>query len=299
MKEKLSAIDTLSAVIVVSLVVLDSFVWFTIFQTHAARAAGTRDYFLDVGQGDGELIIFSENIKVMTDAGPLDRVLDSLEKVLSQNDHYIDLAIISHPQLDHFNGYNFMLDSGYRFGAFIYNGRDDGPSVTAWPQLIQKIKEKNIPLITLGAGDRIRYEKNEVDMLSPDKAFAESAELNDTGFVELVKTPEFRTLLTADIGFNVENYLVKGGFDIRADVLKVGHHGSRYSSGDAFLEAVNPKIAAVEVGAKNTYGHPGKETLARLASSTKAKVFRTDRNGTIEVWSDKGKLKFLLYNEGK
>ena len=235
----------------------------------------------------------------MTDAGPTDEVIASLAHVLPADDAYIDLAIISHPQLDHFNGYNAVLDH-YRVGAFIYNGRDDDPGVKEWPALVAKIRAKGIPLITLAGGDAILVNAksanatsapDEIDMLSPDPAFAQSAELNDTGFVELVTTPQFRTLLTADTGFNVENWLLENHADIRADVLKVGHHGSRYASGDAFLRAVAPRIAVIEVGAKNTYGHPGSSTLARIASDTRAAVFRTDNNGTVEVWEDGGKMR--------
>ncbi len=223
--------------------------------------------------------------------------MGALANVLPQGDDYIDLAVISHPQVDHFNGYNFILDH-YRVGAFIYNGRDDDPPNAAWSGLKEKIKEKNIPLITLGGGDKIHYQDdydhdNEIDILSPNAAFDQSAELNDTGLVELIKTPQFRTLLTADTGFNVEDWLLSQHDDIRADVLKVGHHGSKYASDDAFLRAVNPKVAAIEVGAKNTYGQPASSTLARLASSTDALVVRTDQNGTVEIYPDGSKLKIV------
>jgi competence protein ComEC len=80
--------------------------------------------------------------------------------------------------------------------------------------------------------------------------------------------------------------------DIRADILKVAHHGSKYASGNAFLAAVDPKIVVIEVGAKNKYGHPAKETLARIASSTSAVILRTDQNGTIAVSADNGKLRY-------
>jgi competence protein ComEC len=293
---------------------LDVFVWYQIFSPRffaggiggggGAPAGVARDYFLDVGQGDSELIIFPGDVKVMTDAGPDDAVLASLARAMPQDDTYLDVAIISHPQSDHFNGFNFILDH-YRVGAFIYNGRDDDPPNAAWAGLKAKIRTKRIPLITLGAGDKILIgagtndqiasTTDEIDFLSPNLDFAQSAELNDTGFVELIKTPDLRTLLSADTGFNVEDWLLAESRatsgDLRADVLKVGHHGSQYSSGADFLRAVAPRVAVIEVGAKNTYGHPGKDTLARLASSTRAAVFRTDRNGTVEVWAQGGNIK--------
>jgi competence protein ComEC len=88
----------------------------------------------------------------------------------------------------------------------------------------------------------------------------------------------------------VENWLAQNIKDLHADILKVPHHGSKYSSGDAFLRAVDPSVAVIEVGAKNVYGQPGAATLARLASSTHAEIFRTDQNGTVEIYYENGKL---------
>lgn len=280
--------EPLGLILATVLVVLDGYLWYLVLI--CGPVTSPHDYFLDIGQGDSELIVFQGGARIMTDAGPLDEVLQSLGDVLGGSDHYIDVGIISHPQLDHFNGYNYLLDNGYHFGAFIYNGRDDDPPNKEWSGLLAKIKEKNIPLLTLGAGDSIRQGSNTIALLSPNKDFAMSAELNDTGFVELITTPAFKTLLTADTGFNVEDFLMAHGFDLHVDVLKVGHHGSNYASGDAFLAAVDPKIAVIEVGAHNTYGHPGKQTLERLASSTKARVFRTDLDGTVTISLQKGKL---------
>lgn len=290
--------DTLSGIIVLVLVALDCALWYGMisFSSFASRPA--RAYFLDVGQGDSEMMIFPGDVKIMTDAGPDATIVTSLGNVVSSEDTYIDLAIVSHPQLDHFNGYNYILDH-YDVGAFIYNGRDDTRGVKEWPALLAKIKAKRIPLITLGARDIIHYGASsnegagEIDFLSPNKDFDSSAELNDTGFVELVKAGDLRVLLTADIGFNVEDFLLTAGYDIHADILKVPHHGSRFSSGDKFLRAVDPRLAAIEVGAHNTYGHPSKDALARFASSTRAFVVRTDRNGTIQAWKENGKLRIL------
>jgi competence protein ComEC len=288
MNQNLKKLNKLFLVVMAAFFIFDIFCWHSIFSN--VPNASARAYFLDVGQGDSELVVFPGGITMMTDAGPTNAVLDSLEKALPGK-KYIDLALITHPQLDHFNGYNFILDH-YDVGAFLYNGRDD-TGVAEWTALKEKIAAKHIPFITLGAGDSVRYENNEVDILSPDTAFAESAELNDTGLVEMIDTENFRALFTADIGFNIEDWLVANVKDLRADILKVPHHGSKYSSGDTFLRAVDPLVAAIEVGAKNVYGHPGAATLARLASSTHAEVFRTDKNGTVEVYYENGKLKVM------
>ncbi len=286
MKDLIKKFDALIVASFLLLALLDAFVWLKIGFERPLQSP--RLYFLDIGQGDAELIVLPGNIKILTDAGPDKKVLAAFEK-LPLGNHYIDIAIISHPQLDHFNGFQYLLDR-YQIGAFIFNGRSDDPKVKEWAALLEKIKQANIPLITLAAGDRIRYQDSRIDFLSPNDDFVQSGELNDTGFVELLDSRGLKALLTADIGSNIERYLIDH-FDVQADVLKVPHHGSRFSSSDEFLKAVNPKLAVIEVGAHNRYGHPTKETLARLASSTAAKVFRTDINGTVSAFSDGRTLK--------
>jgi competence protein ComEC len=278
-----SRFNKTSVVLVLAIVVADIVCWYQIiFLSRGATGVMPSANFLNVGQGDAELMVFPGNVKVLIDAGPDRTVLGSLESVLGADDRSIDIAIISHPQSDHYGGFSYILDH-YRVGAFIYNGRDDAPGTKSWSALLLKIAAKNIPLITLGKGDKITVGADEIDVLSPDGNFDASGELNDTGFVEMVKTPQFKVLLTADTGFDVQDTLVAEGVDLHADILKIAHHGSKYASDDTFLKAVDPKIAVIEVGAKNSYGQPAPETLARIASSTKATVFRTDQDGTIRI----------------
>lgn len=318
MNEKMKKFDSshnsvmwgIDSVIIASfllLLALDAFVWFRIF--FAKPSDEPRMYFLDVGQGDAELAILPGGVKILTDAGPDKKILQEMENIPALSNRYIDLAIISHPQLDHFNGFQYLLEK-YRIGAFIFNGRSGAPEVKEWETLVNKIKDSRIPFIALAGGDAIRHENSRMDFLSPNADFIQSAELNDTGLVELLNiappsAPSFaarrassagsrglKVLLLADIGSNIEQYLA-GHFNIEADILKVPHHGSKFSSSGAFLKKVNPKVAVIEVGARNRYGHPTKETLERLASSTSAKVFRTDLNGAVSAILENGKLKIF------
>ncbi len=258
----------------------DLFVW------HAVAFGGASHgiyemHFLNIGQGDSELAVFPGGIGVLTDAGPDRSVASALERVLPQGRKYLDLAIISHPQLDHFNGFNELIRT-YEIGAFLINGRDDEPPLAAWDELKRAIGEKGIPLVVVGKGDRIVIGSSTIDILSPGREFIQSGELNDTGLVERIATPSFSTLLTADTGINIEDYLLKEGTAVTADILKVGHHGSKYSSSPEFLKAVSPKVAVISVGAKNRYGHPSPETLDRLHAAG-ILTFRTDQDGTVSV----------------
>lgn len=276
--------DSLSIIIIVALVALNFTVWAAILFNRPLNHPEID--FLDVGQGDSTLVVLPGGVKIMTDAGPDSKVVKSFE-ANGGSGKYIDLGIISHPQLDHFNGFNYLLDR-YSFGAFIINGREG--EIPEWKEFVAKTKALKIPLVVLMAGDRISYGDSNVDFLSPSPEMLGSAELNDTAFVDLIETGGVKLLLTGDIGKNIEDFLVKKypPETLKADILKVAHHGSKFSSGSSFLETVNPKIAAISVG-KNTYGHPTKDALDRLAA-VGAKIFRTDQGGTLKLVVGGGKL---------
>jgi competence protein ComEC len=270
-------------IIAILLIVSDVFVW------HAVGFGAPRYIheidILDVGQGDASLIRLPGGITILTDAGPDASVTREIESVLPRGERYIDLGIITHPQLDHFGGYNALIGR-YRFGAILFNGITDSPyAPKEWKLLQEKIASERIPLIKVGAGDRVRVASDTLHIISPDASLMQSAELNDTGIVSRLTTPLFKALFTADIGFAVEDFMAKQ-FDISADILKIGHHGSKTSSGGTFLTEVNPKVATVSAGETNRHGHPAPATLARIVSSTHATIFRTDQRGTIRIVVD-------------
>lgn len=284
--------DNLSFLIVLCLVILNGFVWFQIiFSDHEHR---TEFSFLDVGQGDGTLGVLNGGVKFLVDAGPGAKVISALENVLGRTNKYIDLALITHPQLDHFGGFNFILDK-YDVGAFVINGRE--VDLPEWKELMTKIKEKGIPILVLGANDKIVFLDNSITFLSPDNRQLQSAELNDSSLVNFIKTPDGSVLLTGDISQNIEKYLLEklGMENLTTDILKVAHHGSKYSTSDLFLDAVKPKIGVIEVG-RNSYGHPTPEILDRLEKN-QIETFRTDLLGTIQVKFDQNKMQvFSLKN---
>jgi competence protein ComEC len=276
--------------IITMFIVSDIFLWYRILGV--PRVTSSAMHFLNIGQGDSELLELPGPVSLMTDAGPDGSVVSEMDAV-SKTRRRIDLAVVTHPQADHFNGFNYLLGR-YSIGAILLNGRNDDPGVAEWVMLLRKAKEFGVAVITVTGGDRIRIGSSTVTFLSPDAGDLQSAELNDTGLVEYVKTPQFSALLTADIGFGVEKQLVTRG-GIRADILKVGHHGSKYSSSPEFLSAVNPAISIIEVGKKNRYGHPASVTLKRL-SEVSQNIFRTDINGRVSVIPNNGKLEVYAQN---
>jgi beta-lactamase superfamily II metal-dependent hydrolase len=277
-------IDVASAIVLLALLALDVAVWKDVV-TSARIAAGVPSlYFLPVAQGESALLVLPGGVTVLTDAGSDAGIVDQLEKVLpSGGPSYIDLAIISYPEAADYGGYQYILGQ-YTVGAFLYDGRSDDAHSAGWTRLVDAITAKHIPLITVGAGDRIHYgATGEIDILSPDAVFAHSVDPKEAGIVQKVITPKFSALLTTDIDTNVEDVLLSG--NLRAEILKAPFPGLSSSSADTFLRAVAPRIIVVAPGVKNTPSAPTKAMLARIASSTDAEVV-SPRDGA-----------FLLYNK--
>ena len=260
-----------------ALIIFDFFIWNSIIFDGGHK--NLQAYFLNVGQGDSELVVLPGNVKILMDGGPNSKILTELSKSLPSTDHYIDLIILSHAEADHFTG---LIDVAkrYRIGAFIFNGLNGRGNT--WPELLKILKNNNVPIIVLSAGDKIKYLNNRMNFIWPEKNNLPKTTktLNETALVSILESRMVKILFTGDIGFKTENHLL-GKYDLSVDILKVGHHGSKFSTSEEFLKAVDPKISIIEVG-KNSYGHPTKEVLNRLAS-VESKIFRTDKDGLIKI----------------
>jgi len=263
--------------LVLFLIIFDGFVWSEILFRGPNK--NTEIYFLDVGQGDSALIILPGNTKILIDGGPNNKIINELTAILRPTDRYIDLMILSFSQTDHFSGLIDVLKR-YRVGGFIFNGRRGNAG--SWLELTKILREKGVPILILASKDKIRHLDNQFNFLWPEKDFIQSRELNETALVPLLQSQGVKVLFTGDIDTKIEKYLLKKhGLGLDVDILKVAHHGSKYSSGENFLQAVSPKVAVIPVG-KNSYGHPTKEVLSRLAL-VGAQIFRTDKDGTVKL----------------
>ena len=264
---------------------LDAFLWFLL--VFSGANAATEYYFLDVGQGDGEMIRMPDNAKLLIDGGPDNSLMGELGKVLPVTDRYIDMMLMTHPQLDHFGGFIETLKN-YRVGVFLGTGR--AGTTGAYRELMEVIRIKQVPYVTLMEGDRITYKNIVIDVLSPNAKNLASKELNDGCLVLRVADGATTALLTCDAGANIEQELAFK-YDLSADILKAGHHGSRFSSSEEFLAMVKPKVSIIEVG-KNSYGHPTQDALGRLYEAG-SQIFRTDLNGLIKIVRDGDILRVL------
>jgi len=259
---------------------LNLFAWNQIL--YPENTDNLRIHILDVGQGDSQLIELPGGVQILSDAGPGKEVLFELDKIIPPTDRYIDLLFISHPQVDHFGGFTDVIDS-YDIGLIVYSGIEGNSD--AWQEFSDKVAQKGIPVVHLSARDKIQYKNSHIDILSPeDEPYGG---LNDNSLVFLLDSEGAKALFTGDIGFDVENRLIENDLDI--DILKVAHHGSRYSSGLEFLRKVTPRISLIGVG-DNNFGHPHGNTLGRLVS-VGSEIYRTDINGLISLDIDDGMVK--------
>jgi competence protein ComEC len=240
--------------------------------------------FLNVGQGDAELIRNAAG-NILIDAGPNNKILFELGKILPFYERTIDLFILSHPNKDHFNGFFEILDK-YKIRAVLLNNFTYPSS--SFQKLLEELKKRHILIIKGFEGVRINWQAEEkLLVVYPPENLIFSNNLNDSCLVLdlALKTNHF--LFTGDISSTQEkklsSFLVSLKDQIK--VLKVAHHGSNYSSSDLFLKTFKPKVAVIEVG-ENTYNQPHPDVLKRL-QDIGSLIFRTDVNGTIQFFIDK------------
>lgn len=236
-------------------------------------------YFFDVGQGDSELLNFGP-VQILIDGGPLGgKALKGIERALPPEDRYIDLVILTHPHLDHFGGLVEVMDR-YAIGKFMTDGTEH-----ATAKAYKSLKE---PDMAIGEGDRITYGAYTLTALGPNAAERDDPDPNKASVVLMLEGPGTRILYMGDAHEENETRLRKE-YALKADVLKAGHHGSRFSSSAAFLKEIKAKIAVIGVG-KNSYGHPAPAMLARLEAAGTRQYATLDR-GTVKIVPKDGALK--------
>lgn len=259
--------------------------WYAVFTSLPADHMAF--YSLDIGQGDATLIETPRHHRILIDGGPDQSVLSQLGAVMPFYDKTIDLMVLTHPQEDHMFGLIPVLQR-YRVGAVLMTGVNY--NTTTYAEFKKTIADRHVPVFQARAGQHVQFDDGvALDVLYPFDNLAGTdfpGDVNDTSVVSLITYGKEKFLVMGDAGMLEETNLINSPEDMDIDVLKVSHHGSRSSTSALFLEKTSPSIAAISVGAHNKYGHPTKETLDRLSAIAGIAIFRTDRNGRIEVDTD-------------
>lgn len=259
------------------------------------RPAGRlRVTVLDVGQGDSIIVDFPDGRVMLIDGGGVvGSPVDPGERVVApvlraRRRRHVDVAVLSHPHPDHFVGLASTLPT-VSVGAFWDTGEGEkkgaGP---VYEGLLQGVRSRAVPIRRPAdlCGRTLDVGGTTVRVLGPCPDVNDDFHANDNSYVIRLQYGRHAALLVGDAERRQEPELLKHGANaLRADLLKIGHHGSRTSSSHAFLDAVDPRVAVITCGVRNRYGHPAPETLQSLRERG-VRVLRSDRHGAVRWETD-------------
>jgi len=248
---------------------------------------------LNVGQGDSLFIESPSGTQILIDGGPPRRILSQLQRVMSPFDRQLDAIIITNPDQDHIGGFLDVLKV-YQVDSVFESGTINDSKT--FQNLKTEIKNKNIPNLLAKKGMRLDIGGGAViDILFPDRDVFDWSP-NDGSIVARLSYGDTSVMLTGDSTSRTEEIILEqyAQSELDSDILKVGHHGSRTSTGSSFLKAITPVYALISSGKDNNYGHPHRDVLDTL-DSLGVKVFRTDLSGTIIMKSDGKKEVFSFH----
>ena len=235
--------------------------------------------YIDVGQGDSILIKVGD-CDILIDAGTANYGSTVSNYLKAQEVDDIELMINTHPDADHCGGLTKVLNDFLVEEVWI--SKDTSKKTAAYKNFIAAISTEGLSAKQPNAGTVFTYEYLTLTVIYSQKG----SDSNNSSIIVMLEYGSFKFLFTGDAGQEVESKLVNSGADISCDVLKVGHHGSKYSSTSAFLNATGADYGVICVGAGNSYGHPTNEALNRLYNAG-ISVYRTDTNGDV-VFSTNG-----------
>lgn len=290
--------------LILKLSILLLFVYGLIFSAYFAfkeeRGGILTVAFLDIGQGDAIFIDSPSGNQMLIDGGPGRGILREIGKVMPFYDRSIDVVVATHPDSDHISGLNDVLEK-YKVGLFIEPGVEGDTNM--YKELKAIVANKNIKVVEAKRGMLVDLGDGIVLQILFPVLDPRGMETNTASIVARLVYGESEFMLTGDSPKNIEEYLVslesrecqgqplncldsKGlPLTLESDVLKAGHHGSKTSTGEAFVKAVSPRYAIISAGKDNRYGHPHNEVLDILTNFG-AKILRTDLSGRIIFKSD-------------
>ncbi len=242
--------------------------------------------FVDVGQGDG-ILIECEDIVIAIDGGEEENTYKFNTYLKSRGITAIDYYIVTHPHSDHIGAVPAIFGLYEVKNCLIPEFSEiNMPTTKMYENLLTAVASENCAVSSPKPGDTVKTGKLKLEFFAPVE---ETANYNDMSLVFKATYGKTSFLFVGDAEKQSEALMLKNRGDLKADVLKVGHHGSSSSSSVAFIDAVSPAYAVISCGKNNDYGHPEAEVVKALENRG-TKVFRTDINGTVKIYSDGEKI---------
>lgn len=246
-------------------------------------------HFIDVGQADS-ILLECDGKFALIDGGNVGDGEAVAAYLAMQGVEKLDLVVATHPHEDHVGGLAYVIDS-YPVDAVWSSSIPN--STNAVRNFLKSVSHQDLEVVQPEVGQEFTLGTSTITVLGPVKEYDE---LNNLSLVLMVQHGNKRFLLTGDMERVAENDLVDSGADLKADVLKVGHHGSEGASNYIFLREVMPTYAVISCGKDNSYGHPDEATLSRFADA-ETTVLRTDECSTIIARSDGESIYFMWGEE--
>lgn len=221
--------------------------------------------FLDIGQGDAIYIRTPDDYQIIIDGGPDTTILEEISEVMPLYNRTIDLVVLSHPHADHVNGLVEILKR-YDVKRVMMTGTPYRNSY--YIKLLELINEKDIQVVIANSENDLKLGSYLfIDVIWPEKVVAgkEFDNINNASPILRLLFGDSKILVSGDAEIEEEQQLLMSAFDIRADLFKAGHHGSRTSSSLSVLKTVKPNDVVIQSGRQNNYGHPHEETLKNLS----------------------------------
>lgn len=241
--------------------------------------------FLDVGQGDSILIQAPNGQTMLIDGGRSTNLAQTviIPQLRAWGAKQVDILVVTHPDQDHIAGLAGILES-YPVKLVALTGQVHSTKI--YERLLTDIRDKNVEALKVRTGTAIPFDPSvKLEVLSPDDAAVNSDDTNDASIVIKLTYGTASFLLTGDAELPANKAMLEHGFDVRSTVLKLGHHGSRTSTNEDWLQRVQPQLGIISAGKDNSFGHPHPEVIAAL-EKLKIPYIRTDEHGTITITSD-------------
>lgn len=245
--------------------------------------------YIDVGQGDSTLVLLPDGKNMLIDAGTNSGAKSLVKELKNSGIEKIDYLIATHPHEDHIGGMDNVINE-FEIGK-IYMPKVDSsqtPTTKTYEDVLDAVSDKGLKISRGKGGDRIiKGENLDIMFVAPNSS--KYSDLNSYSIAVKVVYGKNSFLFMGDAEQDSEKEIIDSGYNIEANVLKCGHHGSNTATSKDFVEKVSPKYAVISCGKKNSYGHPHEETLDTL-NEFGVKIYRTDTDGTVTVKSDGSKI---------